>query len=106
MNLKHVEQDPAKTGRFVEPERLFAALDGRHLTVLGRQWRVNIYSVCDRAGWRWIQLALEGDSSYMLTLKTAGHDGVRALVPALLLWLLHPSGSGGVLHLRSTSTLI
>src|SRR6266542_5192248 len=40
------------------PEQLYSALDGREVEVLGKRHRVEVYSVRDEIGRRWVQLAL------------------------------------------------
>jgi len=77
-------------------ESLFWALDGRDLVVLGRRWRVEVFSVVELAGRRYMQLSLEGPAQYMLTLRLAVSTSVRSLVPAVLSWLTHPTCSGEV----------
>jgi hypothetical protein len=80
------------------PDALFAALDGRTLTVSGRRWLVEVYSVCDSAGRRWIQLGLDGRPHYMLTLKLAAEDGVRHAILALSSWLANPAQGREILN--------
>ena len=78
-------------------ESLFWALDGRDLVVLGKRWRVEVFSVVQLAGRRYMQLSLEGPAQYMLTLRLAVGTSVRSLVPAVLSWLAHPTCSGEVI---------
>jgi hypothetical protein len=80
----------------VDPDRLFVGLDGRNLSVAGRSWTVAVYGVCDQAGRRWVQLALDGASHYMLTLRLAPGDGVAQAVLALSGWLGNSSRSSAV----------
>jgi hypothetical protein len=79
---------------FVEPRRLFAALDGRELLVSGRRWRIEVFSVRDLAGLRWIQLALKGKSRLTLALKLDPGAGVRRVVEAVTTQLTAPSQLG------------
>jgi hypothetical protein len=72
-------------------ERLFAALDGRHLVVQGEAWHVHVYGICEEAGRRWIQLAVDGPSHHMLTLALATRHGVSQAVRSLSAWLEEPS---------------
>jgi hypothetical protein len=76
-------------GSFVEPDALFGALDGRHLVAMGNHWRVEVYSVCDRSGRRWIQLGLEGAQRYLVLLRLSAGDGAASAVSALISWLAH-----------------
>ena len=78
-------------------ETLFWALDGRDLVVLGRRWHVEVFSVVELAGRRYIQLSLAGLTDYMLTLRLTPATPVRHLIPAVLTWLTHPTASGEVI---------
>jgi hypothetical protein len=81
------------------PEMLFSALDGRELIVLGRRWKVEVFSVCELGGCRYVQLSLQGQEQYMLTLRVGSGTDVRQLIPRLLTWLAHPSSSGEILDI-------
>jgi len=74
----------------VSPARLFAALDGLDLDVEKRRWRIEVYSVADRARHRWVQLSLRGRERRMLTLSLATTDGARRVVNTLSSWLADP----------------
>jgi hypothetical protein len=78
-------------------ESLFWALDGRDLVVLGKRWHVEVFSVVELAGRRYLQLSLNGITHYMLTLRVAPDAPVRRLIPAVLTWLTHPTASGEVI---------
>jgi hypothetical protein len=60
---------PAARRRALLPEELFLALDGHRLSVPAGSWRVEIYSICDQHGTRWIQLAMKGHTSHTLTVQ-------------------------------------
>jgi len=75
------------------PEPLFLALDGRDLTVSGRNWRIEVFSVCDHDARRWVQLALRGKQEYVLTLALAAGDGLSQAVTALADRLTEPEMS-------------
>jgi hypothetical protein len=79
-------------------ERLFAALDGRDLVVRGEAWHLEVYGICEEAGRRWIQLAVDGPHHHMLTLALATRHGVRRAVRALSAWLEEPSDAHPVLN--------
>jgi len=81
-----------------QAERLFAALDGRDLVVSGEAWHLEVYSVCEQAGRRWVQLAIDGQQRYMLTLALATGSGVRQAVRAVNEWLAAPTGQYQTLH--------
>jgi hypothetical protein len=82
-----------------EAEALFALLDGRELIVLGRHFRIDVFSVCEMGGCRYIQLSLHGSEEYMLTLRVASGADSSQVIPRLLNWLTRPSTSGEVLNL-------
>ena len=73
------------------PDRMFAALDGRDLVVSGAHWHVEVYGICEEAGRRWIQLAVDGPGHYMLTLALAADYGIRQVVRDLSTWLADPA---------------
>jgi hypothetical protein len=81
-------------------ETLFWALDARDLTILGHRWRVEVFSVVELAGRRYMQLAIAGPQHYMLTLRLAPDTPARKLIPAVLAWLTHPTGSGSILDIN------
>jgi hypothetical protein len=76
---------------------VFAALDGRDLVVSGSEWHVEVYGICEQAGRRWIQLALDGPRHHMVTLALAADLGVRQVVRVLSDWLADPSESDQLL---------
>ncbi|HUL72419.1 MAG TPA: hypothetical protein VLT86_04920 [Vicinamibacterales bacterium] len=82
----------------VRPERLRAGLDGRAVTVSGRNWRIEVYSVSDWSGRRWVQLALEGDPHYMLTLNLSAGAGVQRALAALASCLANPGDAQGIFN--------
>jgi hypothetical protein len=79
---------------FVDPKRLFAALDGRELLVSGRRWKVEVFSVRDLAGLRWIQLAIKGKSRLTFALKLDPGAGVHRAVEAVTSQLMSPTPLG------------
>jgi len=68
-------------------ERLFEGLDGRDLLIKGAAWRLMVYAVCEEAGRRWVQIAIDGPQHYMLTLALATRSGVQQAVDVLSSWL-------------------
>ena len=84
--------------RQVRPERLREALEGQAVTVSGQSWRLEVYSVLDYAGRRWVQLALEGEPHYMLTLNLAVGAGAQRALMALAACLANPSDAVGILN--------
>jgi hypothetical protein len=93
-----IRQQTWERGRFVEPKRVFVALDGREVLVSGRRWRIEVFSVRDVAGRRWIQLALRGKFEQTFTLKLPAGAGARPAVHAVTSRLTNPSPIGDVLH--------
>ena len=83
--------------RIEDCETLFSTLDGRDLAVMGMQWRIEVFSVCELAGHRYMQLALLGESQFMLTLRVAPRAELQDLIPALLTWVTHPTSTGEIL---------
>ncbi len=88
---------PRREGGAPPQDRVFAALDGRDLVVSGSQWHVEVYGICEQAGRRWIQVALDGPRHHMLTLALAADLGVRQVVRALSDWLADPSATDQLL---------
>lgn len=72
-------------------ERLFARLDGRDVLVDGEAWHIEVYGICEDAGRRWVQLAIDGPQHHMLTLALATRAGVRQAVAAVSRWLEDPT---------------
>lgn len=78
-------------------ESLFWALNGRDLVVLGKRWHVEVFSVVELAGRRYMQLSVDGPTHNMLTLRLAPGTSDRRLIPAVLSWLRRPTAAGEVL---------
>jgi len=89
---------PPAADRLVRPDRLRAALQGRAITVSGQSWRLEVYSIFDCAGRRWIQLALDGDPHYMLTLNLAIGAGAQLALMALAACLTNPSDGAAIVN--------
>ena len=94
------EEDAAARPPAESCESLFWALDGRDLVVLGRRWRVGVFSVVELAGRRYVQLSLEGPTRYMLTLRLVPDVTARRIIPIVLTWLAHPTASGEVIDIE------
>ncbi|HKV98472.1 MAG TPA: hypothetical protein VJN96_01550 [Vicinamibacterales bacterium] len=84
--------------RSVHPEHLREALEGQAVTIFGQSWRLEVYSVLDFAGRRWVQLALEGEPHYMLTLNLAMGAGAQRALIALASCLANPADGVGILN--------
>lgn len=81
-------------------ERLFASLDGRDLLVGGEAWHIEVYGICEDAGRRWVQMAIDGPQHHMLTLALATRDGVRQAVAAVSHWIANPTDCPMVVNAR------
>lgn len=79
-----------RTASGVSPSRLFTALDGLKFDAARHHWRIEVYSVADRARHRWIQLSIRGRESRMLTLSLGTSDGARRIVDTLASWMTDP----------------
>jgi hypothetical protein len=78
---------------------LFDALDGRHVSLGARTWRIEISGIFEQEGSSWVQLTLKGAPPHSVAVKLAPLDTAAEVVGALLLWLNDPSKSSGrVLH--------
>lgn len=86
-----VKREAKTLTTFVAPRRLFAALDGRELLVAGLRWRIEVFSVRDLAGLRWVQLALKGKSRQTMALKLDAGAGARRAVEALVSQINSPA---------------
>jgi hypothetical protein len=67
----------------LDPDQLFDLLDGHVLPGSRRASRLNIYSICDGHGARWIQLSLRGQPDRSLTLQVSQHEGVEEILRKL-----------------------
>lgn len=81
------------------PEALFDDLHGQATVVGNRAWSIDVFSVSDLAGDRWVQLAVHGDEDRMLTLRLAPWDGPDEVLAAVKMRLVersdeHLFGSG------------
>ena len=83
--------------RRVTPDRLFQDLDGRQLFARGAHWCVVVYGVFDDSERRWVQLALDGDRTAVVTLKLTPAEGLDRAVYSLAQWLEDPSATDAVL---------
>ena len=83
-------------GPGLPPEELFVALDGRVLSVGRSRWRVEVFSVVDdEKGGRWVQLAIQGEPSYPLTLRLFPSTAAERAILAIVRWLYDPSPPNG-----------
>jgi len=72
---------------YVPADRLFGALDGRDLTIAGGRWRIEVFSVSECDGHRWVQLALSGEKRGMLTMKVSPSDGAGRVLMGISSWI-------------------
>ena len=90
-------------------DHLYRVLDGYTITLGDRRWRFRLYGLRTTGGHRWIQLALLGVSTYMLTLRLSpAGDGAEAIA-VLMAWLTNPDErhdavlNVGRVHARGTA---
>src|SRR5215467_12607286 len=88
-----------------DPDDLFNMLDGRDITVLGRTWRIAIYSIRDRGGVCWVQLSLSGVPCHLVAVRISVRDSSRAVIRALSVWLVNPSIRTAVIPVASSAEL-
>ena len=104
--MSSLEPRRAEVGpRLVTPDDLFDALNGSDLTVSGRKWRIEVYSIRDRAGLRWVQLALNGHPCHMLAVNVRTGDGQGPVLDALSSWLVNPTSTNAILPVASAPLL-
>ena len=73
-------------------DELFHALDHAEVTTANTRWELEVFSITDDAGVRWLQLAVDGPVRQMATFRLEFEDGVSEVVSALASWL---SGAKG-----------
>ena len=71
-------------------ERLYEGLDGQSIAVGSRTWQVRIYSICDEPAAWWLQLQLEGDPKYTITMRTPRFQTAHEMLYRLAAWLTDP----------------
>jgi hypothetical protein len=81
----------------VAPDEVFRALDGQHLSLIGGEWDVCVFSVTDAHDQRWVQLALEGQGLRILTLRLEPTHHPREAFASLSIYLADPLASSDVL---------
>lgn len=86
-------------------ETVFQTLDGRELTVLGRRWRLEVFSVLELAGQRYVQLSADGPTRSMITLRMRPVTDPQHAIPVLVRWLARPARSGEVLDVEVEAVL-
>ena len=72
-------------------DRLFEGLDNHTISNGGGTWHVRVYSICEEPGAWWLQLALEGDPEYTVTLRTPLLETAPETLGRLSRWLAHTS---------------
>ena len=105
---KYLEFDFDPHGRLApQPARkksidgVFTGLDGRDISISGHHWAVEVYSVTDQPGGRWLQLGLKGDDEeqdHLLTLRLPSGSGVDVAARALSSWLADPTQMAEIVH--------
>jgi hypothetical protein len=82
-------------------QSLFDALDGAALRVGDTTWIVQVFSILMQGGTRWLQLQMEGEPSYTMTVKLPVHDDADHLISMLTSWLACPDDYPNVLNLNT-----
>ena len=98
-HLARIAWIPGSSTRVAEPERaplpdpeaLFEALDGHALHGPHHSWQIRVYSILEERGWRWVQLALEGDPDCMVTMRTSLDDDGEETLRVLSAWMQNPT---------------
>ena len=69
-------------------EGLFEELDGEVIRANGCSWRIRVYSICEELGAaRWLQLSLDGDPEYAVTMRTSAFQTAQDTIARLSDWL-------------------
>ena len=91
--LQKLFADFSRRHEAMDPDRLFADLDGLNLSAPGGHWQIQVFRILDEAGRRWVQVGLrsaDGDSQRMLTLRLSPRDGLQHALFSLSSWLTRP----------------
>lgn len=81
------EPNPASdllTSGFVDPDELFAELDNMEIAAGECRWRIEVFSISDQEGQRWIQLGVRGTTEHMITLRLQPGAGLADALPEVL----------------------
>ena len=89
---------PEASSAFCSTEALFEALEGRLVTVAGRNWTIEVFSISEDHEARWLQLALRGESEYTLMLRLGALQGAGHAVQILSSWLAWPVQNSNILN--------
>jgi hypothetical protein len=88
----HVDVTPEQLlSGYPRPEQLFEALDGQSVSSGGQRWLIEVYSVTELAGARWVQLGLHGEHERSMTLKLPQGGDEREAMEALAAQLAAPA---------------
>ena len=80
----------------VPADEIFAALDGQSLSSNSGDWNVYVFSVTDQDDLRWVQLALDGCSRQILTLRLAPTQDPNQAFASLSYFLADPMATDDV----------
>jgi hypothetical protein len=78
-------------GPAISLDHLFEALDGRTVTLFHRRWEIQVFSITEQHGWRFLQLSLAGDPEHLLTLRTSAWATVDETLREVSRWLARPA---------------
>ena len=81
--------EPAQASRreSTPADTLFAAIDGRSISLCGHVYQLEVYGVTEASGARWLQLGLHGDGERLLTLRLPLGANVSRAMHALFVEL-------------------
>ena len=80
-------------------EELFRALDGRTILAPSGPHRMEVFSIRDEAGERWVQLALTGERSRrFLSVRLKPDEAAQHVILTLSAWLADPSATTNVFN--------
>jgi hypothetical protein len=79
-------------------DALFNGLEGRTVRIFDRVWEVRVYSISEDERGRWLQLSLDGDPDYAVTIGSSPSTGPERIARALTRWLARQSKSSTLLH--------
>jgi CheY-like chemotaxis protein len=86
----------------IERELLFRGLDGQEIEVLEACWHVEICGVQTVDDHHWVQIMLDGQPTYPLTLKIPHDADATDATRAIRRWLLSPErDEGGVIAVEA-----
>jgi hypothetical protein len=81
---------------FDSQDALRLSLDGLELSVMGRAWQVEVFSVAEISSRQYVQVALHGPVDHLVTLRLKPASRPALIIPALIAWIGHPGPAGHI----------